>query len=226
MAMRTVSKTVNPGSNPGSPVSPTRDGARLTSVRMARARTSRVGRRAGALIALAPLTLAVSMALGASPGTTAAFACAHATDRPHQTSLAKLGKAMQCLVNNKRAKHHLRPLKTSDRLATAARRHTKVMLNQDCFEHQCPGEPPLGKRVKQTGYTKGAKFYRWAEALGYHKSPKRTIRKLMQTSFNRRHILGRRWRDIGVGAGWGAPVAGADDAKLETFTIVFAWRKP
>src|SRR5690242_21214375 len=118
---------------------------------MARARTSPVGRRAGAVIALAPLTLLISMALGASSGTTSAFACAHATDRPHQTSLAKLGKAMQCLVNNKRGKHRLRPLRTNDRLATAARRHTKVMLKEDCFEHRCPGEPPLGKRVKQTG---------------------------------------------------------------------------
>ena len=178
------------------------------------------------MIALAPLTLVISMALGASTGTTSAFACAHATDRPHQTSLAKLGKAMQCLVNNKRGKHQLRPLRTNDRLATAARRHTKVMLKEDCFEHRCPGEPPLGKRVKQTGYTSGAKRYFWAESLGYHKSPKRTIRKLMQTSFNRKNILGRRWQDIGVGAGWGAPATDVDDAKFETFTIVFAWRKP
>ena len=193
---------------------------------MARAWTAPVGRRAGAAIALAPLTLVISLALGASPGTTAAFACAHATDRPHQTSLAKLGKAMQCLVNNKRGKHQLHPLKSNARLATAARRHTKVMLKKDCFEHRCPGEPPLGKRIKRTGYTKGAKNYFWAESLGYHKSPKRTIRKLMQTSFNRKNILGPDWRDIGVGAGWGAPVKGANDKKLETFTIVFAWRKP
>ena len=178
------------------------------------------------MLALAPLTLVISMALGASPGTTTAFACAHATDRPHQTSLAKLGKAMECLVNNKRAKHQLHRLKGNDRLATAARRHTKVMLKKDCFEHRCPGEPPLGKRVKRTGYTKGANRYFYAESLGYHRSPKRTIRKLMQTNFNRKNILGPDWQDIGVGAGWGAPGAGANGAKLETFTIVFAWRKP
>jgi uncharacterized protein YkwD len=193
---------------------------------MARAWTSPVGRRAGAVIALALATLALSLALGALPGTTAAFACAHATDRPHQTSLAKLGKAMQCLVNNKRHRHQLRPLKNNDRLDTAARRHTKVMLKKDCFDHRCPGEPPLGKRIKATGYTKGAKKYFYAESLGYHKSPKRTIRKLMQTGFNRKNILGSDWQDIGVGAGWGAPVKGANDKKLETFTIVFAWRRP
>ena len=195
---------------------------------MARAWTSPVGRRVGAGAALAALTIAASLFLAASPGVSSALAgCPHATDRPHQTSLAKLGKAMQCLINNKRAKHGgLGRLKDNDRLATAARSHTKTMLKKDCFEHRCPGEPPLGKRIKRTGYTRGAKKYFYAESLGYHKSPKRVIRKLMQTSFNRKNILGPDWQDIGVGAGWGAPRKGANDKKLETFTIVFAWRKP
>ena len=192
---------------------------------MARAWTAPAGRRIGVCAVGALLAVAVLLALGATFGTTSAFACAHATDRPHQTSLAKLGKAMQCLVNNKRSKHSLKPLKANDRLGTAARRHTKVMLKKDCFEHRCPGEPPLGKRIKQTGYTKGAKRYFYAESLGYHKSPKRAIRKLMQTSFNRKNILGKDWKDVGVGAGWGAPRKSANDKKLETFTIVFAWRK-
>jgi uncharacterized protein YkwD len=193
---------------------------------MARAWTAPAGRRVGAGGALAALTIAASLLLAASPGVSSALAgCPHATDRPHQTSLAKLGKAMRCLVNNKRAKHGLGRLKDNDRLATAARRHTKTMLEKDCFEHRCPGEKPLGKRIKRTGYTKGAKAYFYAEDLGYHKSPKRTIRKLMHSRFNRRNILGGDWRDIGVGAGWGAPKV-KDDLKLETFTIVFAWRRP
>ena len=78
-----------------------------------------MGRRAGAGAAFALLTLAIFAWLGATSGTTAALACAHATDRPHQTSLAKLGKAMHCLVNNKRAtRTSLRALKHNDRLAT------------------------------------------------------------------------------------------------------------
>lgn len=193
---------------------------------MAGAAAAPVGRRVGACATLALLTLAILLALGATSGTTAALACAHATDRAHQTSLAKLSQAMQCLVNNKRGKHDLRPLKRNTKLASAARSHTKVMLKKDCFQHQCPGEPPFGKRIKRTGYTKGAKKYFYAESLGYHRSPKRAIRKLLKSGYNRRNILGKDWEDIGVGAGWGAPVKGANDKKLETFTIVFAWRKP
>jgi uncharacterized protein YkwD len=192
---------------------------------VARAVAAPVGRRVGACAALALLTLVVFLALGATPGTSAAFACAHANDRPHQTSLAKLNQAMQCLVNEKRHKRQLRPLKNNARLDTAARNHTKVMLKKDCFKHQCRGEAPFGKRVRRTGYTKHAKRYYYSESLAYHRSPKRAIRKLMQSGYNRRNILGKDWEDIGVGAGWGAPVEGRNDKKLETFTIVFAWRK-
>lgn len=192
---------------------------------MAGAWTAPVGRRVGGFAAVVLLALAISLVLGAVPGTTAALACPHANARPHQTSLAKLGTAMRCLVNNKRAKHGLHRLKQNDHLNTAARRHTKVMLKKDCFEHQCPGEPPLGKRVKATGYTKGAKRYFWAESLGYGHSPKKVLGKLLQTRFNRHNILGHDWKDIGVGAGWGAPRKSANDKKFETFTILFAWRK-
>jgi uncharacterized protein YkwD len=176
---------------------------------------------------LAAVTFAAYLALAAGPGATAALAgCPHATDRPRETSLAKINNAMRCLINNKRAKHGLRRLKQNDRLQTAARGHTRTMLRKDCFEHRCPGEPPLGKRVKSTGYTKGANAYFYAEDLGFHKSPKRTIRKLMRDRFNRRNILGRDWKDIGVGAGWGAPVKSRPDRRFMTFTIVFAWRRP
>jgi uncharacterized protein YkwD len=185
------------------------------------------GRRIGTGALLAAITFLAYLALAAGPGATAALAaCPHATDRPHQTSLAKINKAMECLINNKRAKHGLRRLEQNDRLQTAARGHTRTMLRKDCFEHRCSGEPPLGKRVKSAGYTKGAKRYFYAEDLGFHKSPKRTIRKLMRDRFNRRNILGRDWQDIGVGAGWGAPVKSRPDRRFMTFTIVFAWRKP
>src|SRR5215213_8505255 len=113
------------------------------------------GRRFGIAAALALLTLGVSVTLAAAPGTTAALAsCPHANAHPHHTSLANLRKAMGCLVNKKRAKHGLHRLKSNDHLASAARRHTKVMLRKDCFAHRCPGEPGLNKRVKESGYTK------------------------------------------------------------------------
>jgi uncharacterized protein YkwD len=205
--------------------------AQLISAAMARARRAPAGRRIGAGGLAAAVTLAAYLALAAGPGATAALAgCPHATDRPYETSLAKINKAMRCLVNNKRAKHGFRRLDQDDRLQTAARGHTRKMLRKDCFDHRCKGEPPLGKRIRSTGYAKGANTYFYAEDLGFHKSAKRTIRKLMRDPFNRRNILGhsgkRKWKDIGVGAGWGAPVKSRPDRRFMTFTIVFAWRRP
>jgi len=175
--------------------------------------------------ALALMTLGAFVALAAAPGTTAALAsCPHANAHPHETSLANLRKAMRCLVNNKRAQRGLDKLRNNTHLAGTAQRHTKVMLSKDCFEHRCPGEPGLRKRMKRSGYLDGAKDYRYAEDLGFDHTPRRMIRRLMNDSYNRRNILGRHWCDIGVGAGWGAPKKSRDDSKFETFTILFAWR--
>jgi uncharacterized protein YkwD len=186
-----------------------------------------VGTRVGASAVLAVLTIGTSLALGAFPGTTAALAaCPHADARAHKTSLANLRKAMRCLVNNKRDKHGLRSLEDNGRLATAARRHTKVMLRQDCFEHRCKDEPALRKRIKQSGYTKGARAFRFAEDLGFDRTPRRMIKRLMNSGYNRRQILGEDWKDIGVGVGWGSPRRGRNDSNYATYTILFAWRRP
>ena len=194
---------------------------------MARDSRARAGRTAGVGAALVTLTLGISVALAATPGTTAALAsCPHANAHPHHTSLANLRKAMRCLVNKKRAKHGLHRLKTNDRLASAGRRHTGVMLRKDCFTHRCPGEPGLNKRVKQSGYLKGAKSYFFAEDLGFDRTPKRMMQRLMTSHYNRHNILNPDFRDIGIGAGWGAPRKGRDDHKYATYTILFAWRRP
>ncbi len=190
---------------------------------MARERRGRIG--VGGAIAL--LALGAFVALAAAPGTTAALAgCPHANAHPHTTSLANLRKAMRCLVNRKRAQHGRGKLKNNARLAKAAQRHTRVMLRKDCFEHRCPGEASLGKRVKRSGYLKGAKSYYFAEDIGFDHTPRRMVRRLMHDSYNRRNILNGDFRDVGVGAGWGAPKKSRDDKKFETFTILFAWRRP
>jgi uncharacterized protein YkwD len=181
--------------------------------------------RAGIAAALALFTLAAFVALASTPGTTAALAaCPHANAKPRTTSLANIRDAMRCLINNKRVQHGRERLKDNNHLARAAKRHTNVMLRKNCFRHRCPGEPALGKRIKRSGYIDGAKFYRFAEDLGFDHTPRRMIRRLMHSKYNRKNILGPDWCDIGVGAGWGAPKKSRDDRKFETFTILFAWR--
>jgi uncharacterized protein YkwD len=180
-----------------------------------------------ALLALAAATAGVSAALALGPGIApATAACPHARAHPHQVALPKIRKAITCLINRRRSKRERHLLEPNDRLELAARRHTRTMLAEDCFRHRCEGERGLPRRVKKTGYTKGQRSWEFAEILGYENTPRQMIGRWMHSRFNRRTLLKRDFRDIGVGVGWGAPVADRDDSEFATYTIVFGWRKP
>ena len=196
---------------------------------MARVGTSawRTPRAWTALLALAAATAGFSAALALGPGIApATAACAHARAHPHQVALPKIRKAITCLVNRKRSKRERHLLEPNDRLELAARRHTRTMLAKDCFRHRCEGERGLHRRVKKTGYTKGQRSWEFAEILGYENTPRQMIGRWMHSRYNRRTLLKRDFRDIGVGVGWGAPVADRDDSEFATYTIVFGWRRP
>ena len=180
-----------------------------------------------ALLALAAATAGVSLALALRPGVApATAACPHARAHPHQVALPKIRKAITCLINHKRSQRDRHLLEPNDRLELAARRHTRTMLAEDCFRHRCEGEPGLHRRVKRAGYTQGQRSWEFAEILGYENTPRQMIGRWMHSRFNRRTLLNRDFRDIGVGVDWGAPVADRDDSEFATYTIVFGWRNP
>src|SRR5687767_5209862 len=91
------------------------------------------------------LATAVAIVVGATapPTGAAASACAKYGSRtakqlePHQARAA-----IRCLFNRERARRGLSPLETDKRLQAIAQDHTELMMEQDCFAHQCPGEPP------------------------------------------------------------------------------------
>jgi uncharacterized protein YkwD len=182
------------------------------------------GRRVVA-IALGAGMVAALLALG--PGVApASAACPHAGAKAHEVPLPKLRKAITCLVNRKRSKRDRPRLDPNRKLTRAARDHTEVMLAKDCFRHKCPGEPGLGHRIKRSGYTKGQRSWRFAEDLGYESTPRLMVKVWLESSFNRRNMLDRGFRDLGVGVGWGAPKRGEEDADFATYTVVFALRRP
>jgi uncharacterized protein YkwD len=198
----------------------------VTSAPMARDRRIPAGRRVRAIASLLAVSSAAYLALALGPGVSAANArCAHAGAPPHQVSLSKMRKATICLINKERASRGRHVLDSNARLQLAAERHTKRMLATDCLRHKCPGEPGLNRRVRRTGYTKGQKAWRFAEDLGYDNTPRQMIKAWLHSSFNRRILLNRHWRDVGVGVGWGAAAEGADDSRFATYTAVFGWRR-
>ncbi|MEK6327112.1 MAG: CAP domain-containing protein [Actinomycetota bacterium] len=180
-----------------------------------------------ALLALAAATTCVWLTLSLGPGIApATAACPHARAHPHDVQLSKIRKAITCLVDKKRARRDRHQLEPNERLKIAARRHTRRMLAQDCFRHRCEDEPGLHRRVRRSGYAKGQRSWRYSEIIGYENTPSQMIERWMNTRFNRRMLLHRDFRDLGVGVGWGAPAEGRDDSDFATYTIVFGWRKP
>jgi uncharacterized protein YkwD len=168
-----------------------------------------------------------SVALALGPGAaSASAACPHADAHPHEISLPKLRKTVTCLINRKRKKHDRAALRPNAKLTTAAQGHNDVMLAEDCFQHRCPGEPGLGHRIRRSGYLKGQRAWRFAEDLGYDKTPRQMVKRWLHSRFNRHNMLDAGFQDIGVGVGWGAPQAGVDDSEFATYTVVFALRRP
>ena len=196
---------------------------------MAGATPTRAGWKLSPPWALFALVTAASVALlgfALQPGIAPAVgACRHAGAHPHEVGLPKLRQAVTCLVNHRRARRDRRPLDRNRRLGLAAQRHNDTMLAQDCFRHRCPGEPGLNQRVKKTGYTRGWDAFAFAEDLGYDNTPRQMVRRWLRSRFNRRNLLDPDFRDIGVGVGWGSPIATLDDSKFETYTLVFGWRR-
>lgn len=170
--------------------------------------------------------LAALGALGLGPGAASAAACANARAHPGDVSLTQMRKAITCLVNQERKQRDRRPLKRNRRLKAAAKQHNEVMLATDCFRHRCTGERGLSGRARASGYTKGRKAWRVAEVLGYENTPRQMMGRWMNSGINRHRILKSDFRDLGVGVGWGAPIAGQDDSRFATYTIVFGWRRP
>jgi uncharacterized protein YkwD len=236
--MSTVSKTVNPGSNPGSPVARS-EWARFSASApacfldpanlLANGRHGKAGmRRLWTALAVAAGTGFAGVALAIGPGlASASAACPHADAHAHEISLPKLRKTITCLVNHERTKRDRGSLRTNKKLTTAAQDHNDVMLAKECFRHRCPGEPGLGHRIRRSGYLKGQRAWRFAEDLGYDKTPGRMVKRWLHSRFNRRNMLDAGFHDIGVGVGWGAPNRRiADDSDLATYTVVFALRRP
>jgi uncharacterized protein YkwD len=178
-------------------------------------------------VALGTSALAALLALWLWPAAApAAAACPHAGAEAHEISLSKLRKTMICLVNRERAKRDRRALDPNPRLKRAAQQHNRVMLAKSCFRHNCPGEPGLGRRIKRSGYTDGQRSWRFAEDLGFDRTPRKMMKRWLRSSFNRGNLLDRGFRDLGVGVGWGAPRRGVDDSQFATYTLVFGLRRP
>jgi uncharacterized protein YkwD len=193
------------------------------------------GKRIGGAVAAVAALAAVGFALFVSPPGLDASArgagCGpHADDTPDQATGRQLRKALACLINAERAERDRRRVRPNADLTAIARRHTKVMVKEDCFKHQCPGERSLRKRIEGS-YVKGGGRYGYGENLGCSTTPAGMVEVWMNNSFHRKNILDGRFRHFGIGAKNGSPYPRGSEqcspgGDYMTYTVIFGWRKP
>ena len=149
---------------------------------------------------LAGLTIlaAALVVAPAAPATSAADGGAERVSAPtHRLgNLETFRQRVVALTNNRRRNHGCNNLARNAALDTAAQTHTRKMANRNRLDHQLPGEPSLGVRVRRAGYNwtlVGENIaYGWA-------TPRAVVRGWMNSRPHRRNILNCRYRHIGVG---------------------------
>lgn len=156
----------------------------------------------------------------------AAEKCPKADASPQSASSEQLAEAVRCLIAKARNQAGLKKLDRTGSLEGVANKHTDVMIKEDCLDHQCGNEKTLKKRIVQSGYPIPGGRYGFGEITGCSLTPKAMVNAWMQSQVHRRRILGKSYRDIGVGADKGTPnVDGCSSGLRGVYTVIFAWRK-
>lgn len=195
---------------------------------------TQIGRtiRLGALVAAGLVAAAVAgMLATATPdaaGASQVRACPNADTQVPDASKGEMRRAVGCLIARERAKRDRHRVKANRALKRVAQKHSAKMVESNCFEHQCPGEPKLAKRVEKSGYVGPGDRYGYGEITGCARDPRTMVEEWMAAPVARRTILGRKFRHVGIGVVKGAPEV-ANGCEIQnlyaTYTVLFAWRR-
>jgi uncharacterized protein YkwD len=109
------------------------------------------------------------------------------------------------LINHARTQRGLAPLRLHAALNRSALAHSRDMMRRHYFSHSSPGGASCGARTRRAGYaTSGCRSWAVSEVIGWGMgsvgTPQAVVSAWMRSAYHRSVILGRRWRDVGVGA--------------------------
>jgi uncharacterized protein YkwD len=151
--------------------------------------------------------------------------CAKAREEATNLSGRAASKAVRCLIAYERSQRGLTGLRANRKLARAARNHTSYMLANNCFSHQCAGEPDLARRVTATDYLPCTCSWTVAENLAWGRAARSTPAAIVDAWMNspphRDTLLNATLRDVGVAMKKGIP---GSNAKGATYTADFGAR--
>jgi uncharacterized protein YkwD len=165
------------------------------------------------------LALGAAVALGAPASASAAEPCG-GQSTARELGLEDTRAVLLCVVNEERAQRGLPTVESSWRLRRAAQRHTDDMVARAYFGHVSPGGSDLGDRIRATGYLNHRYDWFLGEAVGWAEgvvaTPDVLMAAWMATPLHRAVILGRHYRQLGVGVELAAPTPEARDAVTVT----------
>ena len=99
------------------------------------------------------------------------------------------------LINQDRVKQGLAPLEFDERLTQSARKHTRLMVQNDSVSHQFDGEASLQLRVGD----ENVRFDRDAENIALDSTVEDAHVLLMQSPGHRANILNPQFTSVGIG---------------------------
>lgn len=159
------------------------------------------------------LTIAATAALAAlavAPQGAAARGCANSTADPGEVSMRAMQKATLCILNRRRARRGIAPLRENGRLTLASLRHAQDMARRNYFEHG-----NFVGRIRSANYLRGARGWKLGENIAWGSgrlgTPAEIVDAWMHSSGHRANILNRGFREIGIGIARGTPSRGYGD---------------
>ena len=188
----------------------------------------RVTPRRVSMVAIAACVAALVTSAGPAAAPAAASACAHTHSSPSKVGTKKVGRAIICLLDRRRRAHGLGGLDSNADLRRAARAHSRRMDGTGCFDHECPGEPSIEKRLLDVHYLlHGLLQWSYGENIawgsGGYETPAKIVNAWMHSPPHRENILNGGFRDIGVGVAVGTPSSRHADGGI--YTTDFGFRR-
>jgi uncharacterized protein YkwD len=122
---------------------------------------------------------------------------------------AKLERRVRCLVNRRRARSGMAPLRYNRCLDRAAERHVRDMVRRRYFAHSSLRGSTPAERARAAGYVPRSGGWAVAENLGWGLGagalPHAIVRAWLRSPGHRANILQRSFEDVGVAVVPGSP---------------------
>jgi uncharacterized protein YkwD len=136
--------------------------------------------------------------------------------------------ALLCLINRVRRNRDLRPLRSNERLLTAASDHARAMVRRGFFSHYNPNpaKRTLVDRLRRVRYIDARSYWTVGENLafgdGERGTPQGVLSAWMNSGPHRANILHADFREVGLGIQPGCP---GSPRKGATYTIDFGVKR-